>query len=541
MLANIIRNSKKSVGGGGGGIVGSISLDYLIVAGGGSGGSGSKFNAAGGGGGAGGVRQGTIGVNVGDTYALTVGNGGATAAPFALGNNGTNSVFGTLVAIGGGAGASHTVQGQSPNNIAGSAGGSGGGGSGSTALGGTGGAGGAGTAGQGNNGGAAANNQPLNGGGGGGAGAAGGASATGSNARAGAGGAGISSNITGNVTYYGGGGGGGIYTYNGVPYIGALQGLGGVGGGGNGGANATATGHGSPGTPNTGGGGGGGNTRDPSGSPSGTDGGTGGSGIVVLKCPASCEISASSGLVYSSSISGDYRISVFTSGTGTVSFQNTATDPYFSSTSLLLHMDGANGSTTFIDSSSNALAATRYGTPIVSTDQNKFGGASGYFNGSSDYITYSSANLFDFAGDFTVEGWWHFLQVNQVQGYSIIFCAIELDRLQLATVGNAIQFYFNGPQLLNYSYTVSNLLNTWTHVAITRSGTTVRMFLNGTLVASGTSSASPDLSGLGLGKQLNNSIYHGYFNGYIDEFRVTKGVARYTANFTPATSAFPNS
>ena len=210
-------------------------------------------------------------------------------------------------------------------------------------------------------------------------------------------------------------------------------------------------------------------------------------------------------------------------------------DPFVNNVSLMLAMDGANNSTTFTDSSQNALAATRFGTPVISTTQSKFGGSSAYFNGTSDYITYSSATLFDFSGDFTVEGWWYFLQVNQVQGYSIMHCTIELDKCQLATVGGAIQFYWNGSLLINYAYTVANLLNTWTHVAITRSGSTITMWLNGVNVASATSSASIDVSGLSLGKQLNNGLYNGYFNGYIDDFRVTKA-ARYTANFTPPTA-----
>lgn len=212
-------------------------------------------------------------------------------------------------------------------------------------------------------------------------------------------------------------------------------------------------------------------------------------------------------------------------------------DPFVNNVSLMLAMDGANNSTTFTDSSQNALAATRFGTPVISTTQSKFGGSSAYFNGTSDYITYSSATLFDFSGDFTVEGWWYFLQVNQVQGYSIMHCTIELDKCQLATVGGAIQFYWNGSLLINYAYTVANLLNTWTHVAITRSGSTITMWLNGVNVASATSSASIDVSGLSLGKQLNNGIYNGYFNGYIDDFRVTKA-ARYTASFTPPVAPF---
>lgn len=545
MIANIIRQSGKA-----------LSVDYLVVAGGGSGGSGSTFNAGGGGGGAGGVLQGTIGVNVGDTYALTVGTGGATAAPFALGNNGTSSIFNTFTAVGGGAGASHTVQGQSPNNVAGSPGGSGGGGSGSTALGGTAGVGGAGTSGQGNNGGTAANNQPLNGGGGGGAGAAGGASATGTGARAGAGGAGIASNITGTPTYYGGGGGGGIYTYNNSNYLGALQGLGGVGGGGNGGANATATAHGSPGTPNTGGGGGGGNTRDPSGSPSGTNGGSGGSGIVILKCSSAYEIAEPSGLNYSSALSGGNRIYSFYSGTGNVTFQSATTDPYFSSVSLLLHMDGANGATTFVDSGPNALTVTP-ASATTSTTQSKFGGSSGYFDGSSSSaLTIPASSVFNFGtGDFTIESWFNIPAGASGSPYGKTFVSNENN----VWSAGAFSFYalasstvFRPSFWINeFSSSVPILLPTggdyrdgnWHHLAVVRSGSSFSMYIDGSLVASGTHAGNCGSStrNLMIGDNLANNGGDRNFLGKLDDLRITKGVARYTSAFTPPTSAFPNS
>ena len=531
MLANIVASAKKATGRAG--IMGSISLDYLVVAGGGSGGSGSKFNAAGGGGGAGGVLQGAVSISVGDTYALTVGNGGATAAPFALGNNGTNSVFGTLAAVGGGAGASHTVEGQSPNNIAGSAGGSGGGGSGSTALGGTGGAGGAGTSGQGNSGSAGANDQPLSGGGGGGAGTAGVAAATGSGARAGSGGAGISSSITGTPTFYGGGGGGGVYNYFGSPYIGALPGLGGTGGGGNGSGNTSTAG--ANGTANTGGGGGGGATNDPNGIPSGTNGGAGGSGIVVLRCSSAFEIAEASGLNYSSVLSGGYRIYSFYSGTGNVTFQFANTDQFFSSVSLLLSMNGPNGSTTFTDSGPNALVVTAT-SATISTAQSKYGGTSGYFNGSTGYLSLTGNSTFQFGtGDFTIEAW--------------VFIAADAANQQtfLDTRGSAsaapLTFGIYQSNLAFYDGTMRQTSATvttgqWYHFAACRSGGTLRLFIDGvsSYSASNTTNITTGANSIYIGRGFDGAGY--YTNGYIDDLRVSR-FARYVSNFTPPTTALP--
>ena len=88
--------------------------------------------------------------------------------------------------------------------------------------------------------------------------------------------------------------------------------------------------------------------------------------------------------------------------------------------------------------------------------------------------------------------------------------------------------------------------STWTHVAVTRSGSTVRGFLNGSLISSGTSTRDftnsyPLFVGIWgtSGGNWPSGTIDSPFNGYIDDLRITKGVARYTANFTPPTQAFP--
>ena len=233
------------------------SINYLIVAGGGGGGAGHA-----GGGGAGGLLSGSTTISSGTTYTITVGAGGAggvnnTTVPA----NGTNSVFNSLTAIGGGYGGGNNQP--STATINGNSGGSGGGGANSVIGTGTGGAG---TSGQGNAGGSGSGGANWAGGGGGGASAAGANNPT--TQTGGAGGAGSASSITGSsVTYGGGGGGGGGST------------AGGAGGAGGGGAGTIQGGGvGVAGTANTGGGGGG--ARD-------NNGGAGGSGVVILSVPTS--------------------------------------------------------------------------------------------------------------------------------------------------------------------------------------------------------------------------------------------------------------
>jgi hypothetical protein len=224
---------------------GVTSVNYLVVAGGGGG-------AYAGGGGAGGMRTGTIPVVPGVSYTVTVGAGGAGGTGFADNAfKGSDSVFGSITSIGGGAGNLSYASLSAKNS-----GGSGGaGGIGTTSSG-------SGTAGQGNNGGVG---DASNAGGGGGAGAAGGNASGGFS---GNGGAGLASSISGTSVTYAGGGGGGCSSNSNTNF-----GSGGAGGGG-----SSSTLNGSAGTANTGGGGGGASYN---GSTFG-NGGAGGSGIVIL-------------------------------------------------------------------------------------------------------------------------------------------------------------------------------------------------------------------------------------------------------------------
>jgi hypothetical protein len=249
-------------------------VEHLVVAGGGGGG-GSPYNA-GAGGGAGGAIVGSAFLTTG-SYTVTIG-AGAPSEPTNRGYNGSNSVFNSLTAIGGGGGGAH------PNAInTGADGGSGGGG---TQAGGTGGAG---TPGQGNDGASTPGYGQQ--GGGGGAGAA----ATSFN-----GGIGIEWPV-GSGNYYAGGGGSEERTAFNNPI-----GQGGQGGGGNGlnqnGTNSADT----SGDANTGGGGGGGR-------------GSGGSGVVILRYPASYTISQT-GLTLSTTTVGNDKVTTITAGTGTVSW-----------------------------------------------------------------------------------------------------------------------------------------------------------------------------------------------------------------------------
>lgn len=225
-------------------------------------------------------------------------------------------------------------------------------------------------------------------------------------------------------------------------------------------------------------------------------------------------------------------------------------DLYFDNVSLLLHMDGSNNSTTFIDNSKNALAVTANGNARISTTQSKFGGASGYFDGNGDFCTLANnAALSLSSGDFTIELWvYHAVRPTSTN------TQILLDKdgtLNLSYPSYSITVDSSGLCVLNLgngagvsptvtSYTIGTLpLTTWTHIAATKSGTTIRTFLNGALMSSTTQGVAITDGGKSLYIGFYASAGAGaYFNGYIDELRISKGIARYTANF--ALSDFPS-
>jgi hypothetical protein len=244
-------------------------VEVLVVAGGGSGG-GQGGNDGSGGGGAGGLLYvSSYGVSQGTGITVTIGAGGAGVGGGTTGNNGSNSVFGGLTAIGGGGGGSEA----SAEARNGRPGGSGGGAGGYSLnhLGG------AGITGQGNKGG---DNKQTGGGGinygGGGGGGAGAPGQDGNNTvvgQLGLGGDGLPYSISGFSTYYAGGGGcGGGYSATGS--------AGGLGGGGKGGDSATGRATGTPGVNYTGGGGGGAGGSAVGGS---GNSGTGGAGVVIVR------------------------------------------------------------------------------------------------------------------------------------------------------------------------------------------------------------------------------------------------------------------
>ena len=227
-------------------------------------------------------------------------------------------------------------------------------------------------------------------------------------------------------------------------------------------------------------------------------------------------------------------------------------DPYFNNVSLLLHGDGTNGSTSIVDSSATPKIITPVGNAQISTAQSKFGGSSMYFDGSS-YATMPDSPNFAFGSEnFNVECFVY--STNPTTGVNFGGSLYQnlLGQNQIGSAANAtfgLIFIDGKPAGVLFQNQNSNTgvvvtptaltANTWYHIAYVRNGSTCTLYINGVSVGSASVSGAVDDSSrvMPIGADSTGNCK---FFGYLDEIRITKGVARYTANFTPPTQAFLN-
>jgi hypothetical protein len=210
-----------------------------------------------------------------------------------------------------------------------------------------------------------------------------------------------------------------------------------------------------------------------------------------------------------------------------------STDPYFANVVLLMHCDGSNGSTTYVDNSSYARTITAYNGAALSTSSPKFGTASSLHDGVDDYVevTASSDFVMGTATDFTIEFW---LYADSSQPVS---CGIGQGSGSYVVVYGGSLYVGNGAaNMIIHSY--AGLYDTWTYIAVSRTGSTIKLFINGTSVNTGTNAAWGANSTLLL---MRSPVVGSFGKGKIDDLRITKGVGRYNSNFSSPSAAFPDS
>ncbi len=224
-------------------------------------------------------------------------------------------------------------------------------------------------------------------------------------------------------------------------------------------------------------------------------------------------------------------------------------------TVLLIHSNTTEGSTTFTDSSFYNHAISAINGAIHSTDTAKFGASSIKYTGSSfshwNGGAVQTPNSDDFnlgSGDFTIDLWVKFALHNG-GGFGATFIAQEsftpvYSVNSFYLVDNAgLKLYFaystDGSNHLSFQENWSPATNTWYHLACVRNGANLYFFVNGNQLGTpknlGSASLYYDSNGkLSVGGRNDG----GSLNGYIDEFRLSKGIARWTSNFTPPNSIY---
>lgn len=222
-----------------------------------------------------------------------------------------------------------------------------------------------------------------------------------------------------------------------------------------------------------------------------------------------------------------------------------------SNTQLLLNFEGTDGATQTYDSAGGDENGTLdkpitfAGTAQIDTAQSKFGGASVLLDGDSDYLSVPDTTDWSFgAGDFTVDFWVRF---NSLTGQQMFFSqyADSNNRwyLDLASTGQLQMIFQTGGDIKGSYITSGSTLSTgeWIHLAFERYGTTGKIFINGqsqTLtetVAFGSNNVGDVGADLRIGSYDGASLF---FNGWIDEIRISKGIARWTANFSPRVAEY---
>lgn len=222
-------------------------------------------------------------------------------------------------------------------------------------------------------------------------------------------------------------------------------------------------------------------------------------------------------------------------------------DPYWANVVSLLHFDGPDGGTTFTDETGRVW--TVEGTAQLDTAQAAFGSASALFGGTNAGLIASPSADFSAAsngGKLTIEFWMRRSPTGRLE---YVMCARSWASLndawviELTSAGQvAFPAWSPGGGFLGYAMSPAVAADTWTHVAVVVDGTSVAVFAGGVMGTPVTYSGVPGGSSqhVRIGRSPLPAEDNRTFTGHLDELRVTKGVARYTANFTPPSAPFPS-
>ena len=210
----------------------------------------------------------------------------------------------------------------------------------------------------------------------------------------------------------------------------------------------------------------------------------------------------------------------------------------FHKVKLLLPLNGSNSATSASDLSNDNRTITFSGSNAnISTAQSKFGGSSLYIGGDGSKIEIGADGL-DATGDFTFECW---IYDTSVDNYPQLAINSSSNGFFLylgngATSGSSkVLRHWNGGSVTNFSTELPQ--SQWYHFALVRSGSTVKLYINGTADSTTRTDSGTYLMGQSSTLSIGADGAGNDFRGYINDLRITNGLARYTTNFTPPTSA----
>lgn len=259
------------------------------------------------------------------------------------------------------------------------------------------------------------------------------------------------------------------------------------------------------------------------------------SNIVVAQLKLAGDINDSTAAIYAADSGVEWQLYQIRHGGAMGSAE------WDSYTKLLLHFDGTDGSTSFTDEIGKSV--TTNGNAQISTAQSKFGGASGYFDGSGDYLSVSSSSDWNIdTGDFTVDFWYRANSPTNEPEFFNMAPAYNSEyyntRIKITRDYSVIRAWING---INPYVNSAVFDAAWHHVALVRYSGNVNLFIDGVgiIAISNSPSITNDNLYIGVGNHPESHVpTTEYWKGYIDEFRFSPGIARWTADFTPPTSAY---
>lgn len=225
-------------------------------------------------------------------------------------------------------------------------------------------------------------------------------------------------------------------------------------------------------------------------------------------------------------------------------------DPYWANVASLLHFDDADGSTTFTDQTGKVWATA--GNAQIDTARPKFGAGSLLLDGHNDWISCTDDDFVLGTGDFTIEmQLYRAGNTNLGSGAAATFFDMRtaVPQLNIAMLLNGSTDSSGSPRsiVLDVNGTVviqspnESTGASFDHVALCRASGITRLFTGGIQSGSYTDANNYASNTIRVGARAIIASDYRSLNGSIDEFRITKGVGRYTANFTPPDAPFPNS